>query len=243
MTPHAADHHDPFCWEGTLPETLPESPWELFTAWWTLAHEGLDGSGKVQPNPNAMSLATVDPDGRPSNRIVLCKWYDAETGTIVFHTNYTSPKGRALDASPRVAACMHWDSLSRQVRLGGAVTRCTPEENERYFGTRALDRRVGAWASEQSEPIASRDALLAKFHAARERFGVEVDASGAIPRSARADVPCPPYWGGFRVWVDTVELWIEGTGRFHDRARWNRTMTPSGDGFTAGRWSATRLQP
>ncbi|MEM8758594.1 MAG: pyridoxal 5'-phosphate synthase [Planctomycetota bacterium] len=238
---HAAD---PFCDAGTLPERLPDSPWPIFESWYTLAREAGPGGGPVQPNPNAMSLATVTPDGQPENRIVLCKWYDAAAGSLVFHTNYQSPKGRSLEHAPRAAVCFHWDPLHRQVRITGPIVRCSAEDSDRYFRTRPLSRRVGAWASEQSEPIGSRRDLIKAFKAAADRFGVPTNADGSIDPEIESDIPCPPHWGGFTLWAERMELWIEGSGRFHDRAHWTRPLSPTaGGGFETGPWAATRIQP
>jgi pyridoxamine 5'-phosphate oxidase len=192
---------------------------------------------KVQPNPNAMTLATIDPDGRPSARIVLAKGVDVAGGTVTFHTNRLSRKGAALTANPRAALVFHWDALDRQVRIEGPVTLASDAESDAYFATRRAASRIGAWASDQSQPIASRDALLEKVVEAVTRFGVDFENPEAVR------IPRPPHWGGYRVWAEWVELWIGSEVRVHDRARWVRTLTPRGDGFAAGAWTSTRLQP
>ena len=226
-----------------LPEDLPADPWGIVTSWWTMAHRGPDGSGPVQPNPNAMSLATVDAQGRPSNRIVLCKSIDTALGCLLFHTNYQGRKGRELDGTSRGAICFYWDTLDRQIRIEGPVVRCSEQESDAYFSTRPLDRRLGAWASDQSEPIESRAALLAKFAAVLDRFGVSADEHGGPAPDATAEVPRPPHWGGYRLWAERVELWIAGTGRFHDRAEWTRDLEPGDPASRTGPWRSTRLQP
>jgi len=211
--------------KGFLPGTLPDDPMPLFEEWFELARrEGL------QPNPDSMALATTTPDGRPSVRIVLCKKVVVDPGYVVFFTNYDSRKGRELAGNPRAAVVLHWDALSRQVRLEGPVLRSPDGESDEYFASRALDSRIGAWASRQSEPLASRTTLLKQVAAAAARFG--------------AHVPRPPHWGGYRLWPDSVELWIEGPFRVHDRARWTRSLEP-GDAHALrpGAWSATRLYP
>jgi len=192
---------------------------------------------KVQPNPNAMTLATVDPDGRISARIVLCKGIDVAAGHFTFHTNRRSRKGIALGANPRAALVFHWDALDRQIRIEGPVTFTTDAESDAYFATRRAASRIGAWASDQSQPIASRDALLEKVAETVMRFGVDLDNPEAV------QIPRPPHWGGYRVWAESVELWAGSDVRVHDRARWVRTLTRNGDGFEGGPWSATRLQP
>jgi len=224
--------------DQSLPEPLPPDPFPIFKAW-------LDDATarKVLPNPNAFSLATIDPDGAPSARIVLCKGLDPAAGFIVFYTNYDGRKGRALAANPVAAACFHWDVFERQVRIEGPVTRSPAPESDAYFATRPWLSRVGAWTSRQSEPIASRAALSAQLDDTLRRFGI--DPAAPPPADATIDIPRPPNWGGFRLWARRVELWVGGSGRLHDRAVWTRdlTPTPDGAGFTATPWTSTRLQP
>lgn len=215
-----------------LPTPLPDSPMPLVAQWLEAAT-----TRQVQPNPNAMTLATIDPDGRPSARVVLAKNLDVGLGTVTFHTNRLSRKGRALTAHPRAALVFHWDALDRQIRIEGPVTFATDAESDAYFATRRTASRIGAWASDQSQPIASREALLKKVSDAVAKFGVDLDDPEAI------QIPRPPHWGGYRVWAESVELWIGSPVRIHDRARWDRTLTPEGNGFQASTWRAMRLQP
>lgn len=217
----------------TLPDHLPKSPLTLFRAWFDDAQQR-----KLQPNPNAMTLATIDPDGRPSARIVLCK--EIHGDCLVFYTNYEGRKGRALAAHPRAAVVFHWDQFDRQVRIEGPVTRSPAEESDAYFHSRRWESRVGAWASDQSEPIESRDALLNKVRHTADRLGV--DLAGAVSGQP-VEVARPPHWGGYRLWFERVEFWCGGIGRVHDRAHWVRPLTPSGEGFKGGHWESTRLQP
>jgi pyridoxamine 5'-phosphate oxidase len=234
---------DPFSEHGTLPERLPESPWEIFQQWWTQAHTAGPGGGPVQPNPSAMSLATVDSDGTPANRIVLCRAYDTVEGRLTFYTNYDGRKGEQLAAHPVAAACIHWDALDRQIRVRGPVTRSPAAESDAYFASRALVKRLGAWSSRQSRPVSSRQDLLMQYAEVLERFGVPLQAVVADEPEPRIDIPRPEFWGGFRLWARSVELWIGGRGRFHDRAEWTRTLTPSDHGYSGGPWTCTRLQP
>ena len=184
-----------------------------------------------------MVLATTTPEGHPSARVVLCKDIQPVPGFIVFYTNYESRKGRELAANARAAVVMHWDHLHRQVRVEGRIVKAPAADSDAYFASRALESRVGAWASQQSQPIESRARLVSAVAAASKKFGV---AEG----KGEAQVPRPPHWGGFRLWAESVELWVEGDARIHDRARWTRTLTPHGETqFEAGPWSATRLQP
>jgi pyridoxamine 5'-phosphate oxidase len=224
-------------WTETLPEPLPENPLVIAAQW--LAQARLDAA---QPNPNAMVLATVDTRGHPSARVVLCKEINTLPGFILFYTNYRSRKGRELEGNPRAAAVFHWDHRHRQVRLEGRVELLSDAENDAYFRTRAWQSRLGAWASEQSEPVASRQALRDSVAAMARRFGIPYGGPGSPePVDVAEEVPRPPNWGGFRLNADAVELWVEGEYRIHDRARWTRSL-PGVDG-PATPWSATRLQP
>ncbi len=186
---------------------------------------------RLQPNPNAMTLATATLEGWPAARIVLCKDVVGVPGYVVFYTNFQSRKGLELATNPRAAAVMHWDHMHRQVRIEGLVEPAPAADSDAYFASRARESRIGAWASAQSQPVASREALLAQVHEATERF-----ATGAVAR--------PSFWGGYRLWAEVVELWVAGQARIHDRARWTRTLTRAPDGnMHPGPWSVTRLQP
>lgn len=187
---------------------------------------------KTQPNPDAMVLATCGAGGKPSARIVLCKEIDATAGTVRFVTNYESRKGRELATNPRAALVFHWDHLHRQVRMEGVMQQASAADSDSYFATRARDSQLGAHASAQSEPIASPAALRAQLDAVRTSY------PGSTP------VPRPPHWGGYVLWVDAVELWVEGASRLHDRGLWTREVALScGAKPVASPWSSTRLQP
>lgn len=222
---------DPFDTETLLPDPLPESPFPLLATWLAEA----TASGQT-PNPNAMTLATVGPDGRPSARIVLCKDLDPETGTVTFYTNLRSRKGREIAANPSVALVFHWDHAERQARVEGDVELVSAAEADAYFASRRWESRIGAWASQQSEPLESRQSL---FEAATERIlDLNIDIAAAV-RGDPVDIPRPPHWNGFRVFSRRVELWKGSTGRLHDRAVWERDDPHD----AAARWSATRRQP
>jgi pyridoxamine 5'-phosphate oxidase len=246
-------------WIETLPDPLPADPLELASQW--LAQARIDAA---QPNPNAMVLATADANGQPSARVVLCKDIVPETGHIVFYTNYQSRKGRELRKNPRAAIVFHWDHRHRQVRAEGHVEPLDEARNDAYFRTRAWQSRIGAWASRQSEPVASRAEMGESVAAAARRFGIPYGGPGTQePAEVAIEVPRPPYWGGFALNVEAIELWVEGEFRIHDRARWTRerraaphtsAAAPAADtaavpapaaAAAAARpgWTATRLQP
>lgn len=225
-----------------LPDPLPPDPLQVAEQWLKQACDD-----QVQPNPNAMALATVGPGGQPSARIVLCKDIVLPPGYLVFYTNYESRKARELAAAPRACALFHWDALQRQVRIEGFVAQSPPSESDDYFASRPWQSRVGAWASQQSRPIGTRAQLIEQLRAAGRRFGTPPVGPDAREEDAGedVDVPRPPHWGGYRLWAESVELWVEGPYRIHDRAQWTRTLTPVGDGhlFHASPWHVQRLQP
>src|SRR5215208_764977 len=196
----------------TLPDPLPADPMPLFQQWFQEAV-----ARRAQPNPDAMIVATAATGGDPSARVLLCKRVVVDAGYIVFFTNYQSRKGRELVARPRAAAVFHWDAMQRQVRIEGPIVRSPDSESDEYFASRSLDSRMAAWASEQSKPLASREALKQSVREVASRFGIAPGAtSGTVPR--------PPHWGGNRLWVERIELWAEGANRVHDRAVWTRTL-------------------
>ncbi|VWC13381.1 pyridoxamine 5'-phosphate oxidase [Burkholderia lata] len=173
------------------------------------------------PEPNTMTLATVGDDGRPSARIVLIKGVD-ERG-FVFFTNYESRKGRDLAAHPQAALLFYWIELERQVRIEGRIEKTSAEESDRYFASRPLGSRIGAWASEQSTVIDSRATLEAQEKAVSERYG--------------DNPPRPPHWGGYRLVPDSIEFWQGRPSRLHDRLLYTR------DADTSPGWSISRLSP
>ena len=223
-----------------LPESLPAEPLAVAARWLAEAT-----SGRVQPNPNAMVLATATPEGRPSARVVLCKEIVPQPGYLVFYSNRLSAKGLQLRDNPRAAVVMHWDDLHRQVRVEGLIVHTPDAESDAYFASRAWQSRIGAWASTQSEPLAARAELLEAVSRSAQRFGAPLPGSpGADDETLAVTVPRPPHWGGYRLWAERVELWVEGAARVHDRAAWTRSLTPAGnDVFRAGPWTSTRLYP
>jgi pyridoxamine 5'-phosphate oxidase len=181
-------------------------------------------------NANAMALACVDAAGRPSVRMVLLKEL-APLGYVVFYTNYGSRKGAELTATGRAAAVLYWHELGRQVRFEGRAVRSPPAESDRYFASRPGPSQVNAWSSEQSRPLADPAAL--EQRAARVSGG---KTGKTLPR--------PDFWGGFRLWLEAVELWVEGQNRFHERVRYERGLDArDAHSFEPGRWNWQRLQP
>jgi len=170
------------------------------------------------PEPNAMTLATVGADGRPSTRVVLIK--EADARGVVWYTNYESRKGRELAANPQAALQFHWVELERVVRIEGRVEKVDAAESDRYFATRPLDSRIGAWASPQSEVIPSRAVLVANA----ARYGAQF----------MLHPPRPPHWGGYRLVADTWEFWQGRKSRLHDRLRYR---------LDGGAWVRERLAP
>ncbi len=209
-----------------LPDDLPNDPLPLLAQWLQYARDHAQ-----QPNPDAMTLATVDASGHPNARIVLCKQFNVNNGYVTFFTNYHSTKGNELLKHPYAATVMHWDSLHRQVRLQGQVVKSPAAESDAYFNIRAVISQLGAWGSQQSQPLQSRAQLASQVDAVTKRF-------------ANSSVPRPPHWGGYRLWITHLELWVEGPGRVHDRAWWTRAIIPTDEfNFANGVWQAIRLNP
>lgn len=182
-------------------------------------------------NANAMALASVDTHGRPAARMVLLKQLTPE-GYAVFYTNYSSRKGTELLATGRAAAVLYWHELGRQVRLEGPIVRSPEAESDAYFATRPFASQVNAWSSEQSRPLSDPATL-------EERAAKIVGAQGS-----GGSLPRPSFWGGFRLWLDAVELWAEGRDRFHTRVRYERSLERKDScSFNTGGWTWQRLQP
>lgn len=211
---------------------FPPDPMPVLARW--LDEAFADG---LAPHPHAIALATVDPDGAPSARMVLCKRIETDPGAVVFYTNRESRKGCALAAHPRAALVFYWGPQDRQVRVEGPVLPTSDDDGDAYFATRPADAQLGAWASRQSEIVGSRAALEARMAEAEARFGV---AAGS---GAPAGVPRPPSWGGYRVMAEVVELWRGRPGRIHDRALYRRHLTGHDGHLVGGPWKVERLQP
>jgi len=223
----------------TLPDPLPPDPMPLAAGWLRQARDE-----KSQRNPNSMVLATTDAAGRPSARVVLCKEIAIDPGYLVFYTNYESRKGRELAVRPWAAIVFYWDDLGRQLRVEGPVESSPAAESDEYFASRPWQSRLAALTSEQSAPIASRQTLLEKLRATAARFGAPDPAAAAADAGAGVRLPRPPGWGGYHLWAASVELWVEGEHRLHDRVLWTRELGPAGASYRQfGPWQHQRLQP
>jgi pyridoxamine 5'-phosphate oxidase len=192
----------------------PDDPMELFEQW-------LADAGKSEPDdPNAMAVATIDAENRPSVRILLLKGWDDQG--FVFYTNRESSKGLALAAHPLAALCFYWKTLGRQIRIDGSVERVSDAESDDYYNSRPIGSRIGAWASRQSRPLENRMELIDRVN----EFTNKYHDQESIPR--------PPHWGGYRVIPRTIEFWHAGESRLHTRVLYTKT----GDG-----WSRQMLYP
>ncbi|MDD8024852.1 MAG: pyridoxamine 5'-phosphate oxidase [Paracoccaceae bacterium] len=197
-----------------------DDPFAIAQAWLS------DAEASEINDPNAIALATVDSDGLPNVRMVLLKEIEGQGapsgGAFVFYTNYTSAKGREIEAAGKAAFVLHWKSLRRQIRVRGLCTREEGPQADAYYASRSIKSRLGAWASHQSQPLASRTSLMAEV--------ARVTAShGPSPKR-------PPFWGGIRITPLEIEFWADGAFRLHDRFRWTRPNASAA-------WEITRLNP
>ena len=199
--------------EGLDEKTIDRDPIKQFQLWFN------DAFAAGLPMPEAMTLATATPDGKPSARMVLLKQIDHDG--FVFFTNYRSAKAEQLDANPYAALVFYWAKLDRQVRIEGSVVRTSAQESCDYFKTRPRESQIGAWASEQSQAISSRNVLEQR---AQELEAMYLDR----------EIDCPEYWGGYRLKPERIEFWKSRVGRLHDRILYQRDATG---------WSITRLAP
>ena len=199
--------------EGLDEKTIDRDPIKQFQLWFD------EAVAANLPLPEAMTLATATPDGKPSARMVLLKQVD-EDG-FVFFTNYTSAKAEQLDANPYAALVFYWSRLDRQVRVEGSVVRTSDEESRDYFRTRPRESQIGAWASAQSQVISSREVLEQRAQELEDQY-------------RDREVDCPEYWGGYRLKPERIEFWKSRVGRLHDRILYE---------WGSGGWIISRLAP
>lgn len=193
---------------------MTTDPFALFDSWFAEARQS-------EPNDsNAMALATADADGRPSARMVLLKGHGPDG--FVFYTNRESRKAGEMAANPHAALLFHWKSLRRQIRIEGSLSLATDAESDAYFASRARDSQLGAWASDQSRPLDTRETFETRYEQAKARFEGQ-------------DVPRPPHWGGYRLTPNHIEFWQDRAHRLHER----RVFDLGGDGT----WSEGLLYP
>ena len=218
-----------------LSQSMTQNPLLLLQSWLNEAME-LD----LQPNPDSMAIATSNSQGLPNVRMVLCKEINTEEGYVVFYTNYDSVKSMEIKENPKCSALFHWDKLGYQIRIRGEILQSTDKENDAYFASRHLGSQVGAWASNQSNPVEDRQALDDQFRKILDRFNL---TSESITRNEQK-IPRPPHWGGYRLWIEEIEFWLNQKDRLHDRLHFRRTLTISNEGIEAEKnWTVKRLQP
>jgi len=201
----------------SLPNPAPDDPLPLAKEW--LA----DANASVAINPWAMALATVAADGNPSVRYVLLKELSEDEGFLVLYTNYGSKKAAELDATGLAAGALYWPEAGRQLRFEGQVERSPAAESDAYFALRPRPSQLNAWASEQSRPIDSPAAMDQRLEMRRAEF------------AGQPSIPRPPGWGGYRLLIESVEFWVAGEDRFHERLHYRRLPDQS--------WSSRWLQP
>ena len=192
-----------------------DDPIQLFKIW-------MDEAKKTEPNdPNALSLATSDKDGFPSVRMVLLKEF-SHNG-FVFYTNLNSQKGNELKENPKAAMCFHWKSLLRQIRIRGEVTQIEDEVADKYYNTRGYESRIGAWASKQSKDLSNREELMNSIKEYKKKYNDE------------NNVPRPSHWSGWNLSPSSIEFWLDGDSRIHERLKYSTDKS--------GSWIKTLLSP
>jgi pyridoxamine 5'-phosphate oxidase len=198
----------------------------------------------TQPNPTAMTLATVGEDAKASARVVLVKGLDQTHGYAEFYTNYDSRKAGELASNAWAAGVMHWDALGRQLRFEGPVVESPAADSDAYFSQRPWRSQINAWASRQSRTVTDPNSLEKKARELASRFGTPDPFGDTDTVADGVSVPRPTFWGGYRFWFAAVEIWLSGKSRFHERVRYERSLEAVDEhSFRSGSWSHFRLQP
>lgn len=239
----AITSHNQYKTTGLERDELSPSPIVQFNNWFQHANE----HGVVEPEAMTISTATIDSTSgvaRPSSRVVLLKQVDGKG--FLFFSNYTSRKGREIEANPYASLAFYWKELSRSVRVCGRVERLSEKESKEYYDSRPLGSRIGAWASPQSTTIQSRQELEDKVREVEDRFNVPgaagLEESKKFQGDEKTDIPLPTFWGGYRIVPDEVEFWCGRPNRLHDRFRYTRdikSQVPAND----DKWTIDRLAP
>ena len=218
-----------------LSQSMTKNPLLLLQSWFDEATES-----DLQPNPDAMAVATSDSQGMPNVRMLLCKEINTKKGYLVFYTNYNSVKSMEIKENPKCSALFHWDKLGYQIRIRGKILQSPDEENDAYFAGRHLGSQVGAWASNQSNPVIDRETLDYQFSKILDQFNL---TNECITQN-ELKISRPPHWGVFRLWIEEIEFWLNQKDRLHDRLHFRRTLAFSAKGIeTKKNWSVKRLQP
>lgn len=238
----AITSHNQYQTEGLERDQLSPSPIVQFNDWFKHASE----NGVHEPEAMTISTARVDRTtgiARPSSRVVLLKQVDP--AGFLFFSNYTSRKGQEMEGNPYASLAFYWKELHRSVRVCGRVEKLSAKESKEYYDSRPLGSRVGAWASPQSQPIASREELEGKVRAVEDKFGIPGAAGldqGKKYEGEEKDVPLPDFWGGYRIVPDEVEFWCGRPNRLHDRFRYTRSLKSKVDA-NEDKWTIDRLAP
>jgi pyridoxamine 5'-phosphate oxidase len=187
-----------------------------------------------------MSISTIDANNRPNSRMVLCKEINEELGYLVFYTNYQSNKSKEIGVNNECSGLFHWDTFGYQVRVRGIIVKSPEVESDNYFATRDIGSQLSAWASHQSQIVEDRESLDDQFQQAMDKFNLK----DSELESSDINIPRPEFWGGYRIWIREIELWLNQKDRFHDRLLFTRKLVATTSGIEASNhWVIKRLQP
>ena len=211
------------------------NPMEVLNDWMKEVSEA-----EKQPNPNCFSIATTNQEGSSNVRMVLCREINIVDGYVVFYSNYNSTKAIELAYQPKCSGVFHWDNYGYQIRIKGYALKSPQDESDDYFLSRSLGSQVAAWASQQSNSIGSRKDLESQFDKALKKFNIERKQLAINDKK----LPRPPFWGGYRIWIHQIEIWLNQNDRFHDRLLFQRDLSLKGNAYISTQgWTKKRLQP